>query len=173
MEVQSGVQQPEPRPSSSPLSGANQKIEAEDGQVDVGVRPSADSKDAQPTSQRDDKKPSAAVRGYHSTKAAAMTPTLGSQWTSGASGGQGPWSGPSFPRASLHHYPSHHHHQRQHHHQQQPPTHAGYAYCPGQPAPHPQGNIVIIAAIHRQRRRYCQNSLHTVELRLAATSIPA
>ncbi|XP_071384133.1 CUGBP Elav-like family member 3-B, partial [Centroberyx affinis] len=147
MEVQSGIQQPEPLPLGSPRSGANQQSESEDRQTDASARPSADShsKDPQPASQKDDKKPSAAVRGYHSSKTAAMSPSLGSQWTT--SGGQGAWSGPSFPRTSLHHYPSHqqhHQHQHQHqHHQHHQSTHASYAYCPAHtaqpyaPPPHP------------------------------------
>ncbi|XP_049457710.1 RNA-binding motif, single-stranded-interacting protein 3 isoform X1 [Epinephelus fuscoguttatus] len=131
MEVQSGVQQPEPRPLGSPRSGANQENEFDDRQTDASGRPSADnhSKDAQPASQKDDKKPSAAVRGYHSSKAAAT----------GSSGGQGAWSGPSFTRTNLQHYLSHHH--QQPHHSQSP--HTSYAYCPAHtaqpyaPPPHP------------------------------------
>lgn len=131
MEVQSGVQQPEPRPLGSPRSGANQQNELDDRQADAGGRPSADnhSKDAQPASQKDDKKPSAAVRGYHSSKAATMSPSLGSSWTTGSSGGQGTRSGPSFTRASLQHYLSHH---QQHPHHQS--THTSYAYCPAHTA---------------------------------------
>lgn len=58
MEVQSGVQQPEPRPLSSPRSGANQQNELDDRQTDASGRPSADnhSKDVQPANQKDDKK---------------------------------------------------------------------------------------------------------------------
>ncbi|XP_034066217.1 RNA-binding motif, single-stranded-interacting protein 3 isoform X4 [Gymnodraco acuticeps] len=65
MEVQSGAQQPEPRPLYSPRSGANQQDEYDDRQTDASVRPSADmhSTDAQPESQKDDQKPSAAGRG--------------------------------------------------------------------------------------------------------------
>ncbi|XP_059206696.1 RNA-binding motif, single-stranded-interacting protein 3 isoform X2 [Centropristis striata] len=132
MEVQSGVQQPEPRPLGSPRSGANQQNDFDDRQTDASGRPSADnhSKDAQPASQKDDKKPSAAVRGYHNSKAAA----------SGSSGGQGSWSGPSFTRTSLQHYLSHHQ-QHPHHHPQS--THSSFAYCPPHtaqpyaPPPHP------------------------------------
>lgn len=64
--------------------------------------------------------PSAAVRGYHSSKAAAT----------GSSGGQGAWSGPSFTRTNLQHYLSHHH--QQPHHSQSP--HTSYAYCPAHTA---------------------------------------
>jgi len=71
--------------------------------------------------------PSAAVRGYHSSKTAAMSPGLGSSWTTGSSGGQGSWSSPSFTRASLQHYISHHHQQHPHHHP--PSTHTSYTYC--------------------------------------------
>lgn len=71
--------------------------------------------------------PSAAVRGYHSSRAAAMSPSLGSNWTSGGGGGQGSRSYPSVPRASLQHYLS-----QQHHHL--PSTHTSYAYCPAHTA---------------------------------------
>lgn len=76
--------------------------------------------------------PSAAVRGYHSSKAAAVS---GSSWTTGSSGGgggsgQGAWSGPSFTHASLQHYLSHQQHPH-HHHQS---THTSYAYCPAHTA---------------------------------------
>ncbi|KAK1881004.1 Phosphoinositide phospholipase C 5 [Dissostichus eleginoides] len=58
MEVQSGAQQPEPRPLDSPRSGANQQDEYDDRQTDASGRPSADthSTDAQPESQEDDQK---------------------------------------------------------------------------------------------------------------------
>ncbi|XP_025757894.1 RNA-binding motif, single-stranded-interacting protein 3 isoform X4 [Oreochromis niloticus] len=58
MEVQSGVQQPEPCPLGSPRSGADQQNEMDDRQLDAGGRPSTDnhSKDAQPATQKDDKK---------------------------------------------------------------------------------------------------------------------
>ncbi|TDH03959.1 hypothetical protein EPR50_G00147380 [Perca flavescens] len=58
MEVQRGVQQPKPHPVGSPRSGANQQNECDDRQTDASGRPSADnhSKDAQPASQKDDKK---------------------------------------------------------------------------------------------------------------------
>ncbi|KAI4818378.1 hypothetical protein KUCAC02_011721 [Chaenocephalus aceratus] len=58
MEVQSGAQQPEPRPLDSPRSGANQQDEYDDRQTDASGRPSADmhSTDAQPESQKDDQK---------------------------------------------------------------------------------------------------------------------
>lgn len=58
MEVQSGVQQPEPCPLGSPRSGADQQNEVDDRQMDAGGRPSTDnhSKDAQPATQKDDKK---------------------------------------------------------------------------------------------------------------------
>ncbi|XP_071060911.1 RNA-binding motif, single-stranded-interacting protein 3 isoform X3 [Pseudochaenichthys georgianus] len=58
MEVQSGAQQPEPRPLDSPRSGANQQDEHDDRQTDASGRPSADmhSTDAQPESQKDDQK---------------------------------------------------------------------------------------------------------------------
>ncbi|XP_004549061.1 RNA-binding motif, single-stranded-interacting protein 3 isoform X2 [Maylandia zebra] len=146
MEVQSGVQQPEPCPLGSPRSGADQQNEVDDRQMDAGGRPSTDnhSKDAQPATQKDDKKPSfqpsAAVRGFHGSKSAAMGPSLGSNWTSGSSGGQGAWSGPSFTRASLQHYISHQQQHAQHHPQS---THTSYAYCPAHtaqpyaPPPHP------------------------------------
>ncbi|KAL7382735.1 hypothetical protein ABVT39_027063 [Epinephelus coioides] len=139
MEVQSGVQQPEPRPLGSPRSGANQENEFDDRQTDASGRPSADnhSKDAQPASQKDDKKPSAAVRGYHSSKTAAT----------GSSGGQGAWSGPSFTRTNLQHYLSHH--QQHPHHSQSP--HTSYAYCPAHTACHsPGGSTVIVINIHTQ-----------------------
>lgn len=71
--------------------------------------------------------PSAAVRGYHSSKASAMSPSLGSNWTSGSGGGQVSRSYPSVPRASLQHYLS-----QQHHHP--PSTHTSYAYCPAHTA---------------------------------------
>ncbi|KAK6323571.1 hypothetical protein J4Q44_G00059100 [Coregonus suidteri] len=71
------------------------------------------------------KQPSAAVRGYHSSKTAMSPAGFSSQWTSGV---QEAWSAHSvsYPRASLH-YPAHHH---LHHH----PTHTSYAYCLRQPA---------------------------------------
>ncbi len=75
--------------------------------------------------------PSAAVRGYHSSKAAATSPSLGSNWTTGSSGGQGARSGPSFTRASLQHYLSHHQ-QHPHHHPQS--SHTSYTYCPAHTA---------------------------------------
>lgn len=75
--------------------------------------------------------PSAAVRGFHGSKSAAMGPSLGSNWTSGSSGGQGAWSGPSFTRASLQHYISHQQQHAQHHPQS---THTSYAYCPAHTA---------------------------------------
>uniref|UniRef100_A0A671XDU5 RNA binding motif single stranded interacting protein 3 n=1 Tax=Sparus aurata TaxID=8175 RepID=A0A671XDU5_SPAAU len=65
-----------------------------------------------------------------------MSPSLGSNWTSGSGGGQGSRSYPSVPRASLQHYLS-----QQHHHP--PSTHTSYAYCPAHtaqpyaPPPHP------------------------------------
>lgn len=67
MEVQSGVQQPEPRPLGSPRSGANQENEFDDRQTDASGRPSADnhSKDAQPASQKDDKKVSCRLQLLH------------------------------------------------------------------------------------------------------------
>lgn len=69
MEVQGGVQQLEPRPLGSPRPGPSQQHEADDRQTD---RPSADShgKDAQPASQKDDKKVSALA--YLCTSAAAV-----------------------------------------------------------------------------------------------------
>ncbi|XP_010792077.1 RNA-binding motif, single-stranded-interacting protein 3 isoform X2 [Notothenia coriiceps] len=115
MEFQSGAQQPEPRPLDSPRSGANQQDEYDDRQTDASGRPSADthSTDAQPESQKDDQKPSAAGRGYHSSKAAA-----------------------TGSRTSLQNYLSH----QQHHPQSQ---HTSYTYCPPHtaqpyaPPPHP------------------------------------
>lgn len=74
--------------------------------------------------------PSVAVRGYHSSKAAAMSSSLGSGWTTGSSGGHGAWSGPSLTHASLQHYLSHQ--QQPHHHHQS--THTSYAYCPAHTA---------------------------------------
>lgn len=58
MEVQSGVQQPDPCPLGSPRSGANQQNEADDRETDASGRPSTDnhSKEAQPATQKDDKK---------------------------------------------------------------------------------------------------------------------
>lgn len=58
MEVQSGIQQPEPRPLASPQSGANEQDELDDNQTDASGRPSADnhSKDTQPATQKDDRK---------------------------------------------------------------------------------------------------------------------
>ncbi|KAM3596007.1 uncharacterized protein V6R79_006784 [Siganus canaliculatus] len=58
MEVQSGAQQTDPRPLGSPRSGAHQQNEFDDRHMDASSRPSADdrSKDAQPVSQKDDKK---------------------------------------------------------------------------------------------------------------------
>lgn len=126
MEVQSGVQQPDPCALGSPRSGANQQNEADGGQEDASGRNSTDRKDTQPALQKDDRKPSAAVRGYHSSKTATMSPSLGSSWSSGSGGGQGNWSGPSLNRSSLQHYISHHH-QHPHHHSQS--THTSYAYC--------------------------------------------
>ncbi|XP_038581720.1 RNA-binding motif, single-stranded-interacting protein 3 isoform X2 [Micropterus salmoides] len=148
MEVQSGVQQPEPRPLSSPRSGANQQNELDDRQTDASGRPSADnhSKDVQPANQKDDKKtvvmcsasciiycskgacshPSAAVRGYHSSKAAAVSPSLGSTWSTGTSGSQA-------ARSSLQHHLSH---QQQHPHHHSHSTHTSYAYCPAHTAPY-------------------------------------
>ncbi|XP_031722485.1 RNA-binding motif, single-stranded-interacting protein 3 isoform X10 [Anarrhichthys ocellatus] len=126
MDVQSGVQQPEPRPPGSPRSGANQQNELDDRQTDASGRSSPDShsQDAQPANQRDDKKPGAALRGYHSSKAAAAC----------SSGGQGAWSGASYTRTSLQHYLSHH---------QQLPQPQSFAYCLANtaqsyaPPPHP------------------------------------
>lgn len=71
--------------------------------------------------------PSTAVRAYHSSKTAAMSPSLGSSWTTGSTGGQGARSGPSFARGSLQHYLSH---QQQHPHHHSLSTHTSYAYCP-------------------------------------------
>ncbi|XP_026155606.1 RNA-binding motif, single-stranded-interacting protein 3 isoform X10 [Mastacembelus armatus] len=139
MEVQSGAQQPEPL--GSPRSGANQQNELGDGQTNASGRSSTDnhSKDVQPASKKDDKKPSAAVRGYHSNKSAAMSPGLGSNWATGSGGGHGAWNSPSFACAGLQHYLSH---QQQPHHRHQS-TRTSYAYCPAHPAqpyappPHP------------------------------------
>ncbi|CAJ1083261.1 RNA-binding motif%2C single-stranded-interacting protein 3 isoform X1 [Xyrichtys novacula] len=133
MEVQSGLQQPEPRPLGSPRLGTNQQSELEDRQADTCIRPSADnhSRDGQTASHRDDKKPTSAVRGYHSSKSASMNPSVGSSWTSGGSGGQGTRSSSSYTRASLQHYLSHHQ-QHPHHHPQS--AHTGYTYCPAHTA---------------------------------------
>lgn len=67
MEVQSGVQQVEPRPLGSPRSGANQQNDFDDRQTDDSGRPSADnhSKDVQPASQTDDKKVSRSLPLLH------------------------------------------------------------------------------------------------------------
>uniref|UniRef100_A0A8K9XBC5 RNA binding motif single stranded interacting protein 3 n=1 Tax=Oncorhynchus mykiss TaxID=8022 RepID=A0A8K9XBC5_ONCMY len=66
--------------------------------------------------------PSAAVRGYHSSKTAMSPASFSSQWNSSV---QGACSGHSvsYPRSSLQ-YPAHLHH------------HTSYAYCQGQPAPY-------------------------------------
>ncbi|KAM8841456.1 RNA-binding motif, single-stranded-interacting protein 3 isoform 2-T2 [Spinachia spinachia] len=55
MDVQSGVRQPEPRPSSSPRSWANRQNEFNNRQTDASGRSSADSqsKEAQPANQKD------------------------------------------------------------------------------------------------------------------------
>ncbi|TNN59991.1 hypothetical protein EYF80_029833 [Liparis tanakae] len=55
MDIQSGVQQPEPRPFGSPLSGANQHNESDDRQTDASGGSSADSRseDVQPANQKD------------------------------------------------------------------------------------------------------------------------
>ncbi|XP_036826587.1 RNA-binding motif, single-stranded-interacting protein 3 isoform X2 [Oncorhynchus mykiss] len=134
MDIQSGIQMAvETLPCSPQQSGTHQQSEPEDGQTEGSARPTADnhSKDTQPAAGHQDDKPSAAVRGYHSSKTAMSPAGFSSQWTSGV---QEAWSGHtvSYPRASLH-YPAHHHH----------PTHASYGYCLGQPAqpyappPHP------------------------------------
>lgn len=68
--------------------------------------------------------PSASVRGYHSSKTAAISPSLGYNWTSGSSGGQGTWSGSYSTRAGLQQYISHHQHPPHHH----PPS-TSYTYC--------------------------------------------
>lgn len=70
--------------------------------------------------------PSESVRGYHSSKTAAISQNLGSNWTSGSGGGQGTWSSSSFTRGSLQHYISHHQHHPHHH---PPSTHTSYTYC--------------------------------------------
>lgn len=64
MEVQSGLQPPEPSPLSSPCLGPNQQNELEDGQAEASGRPFADShsKETQSTSKNDDKKVSRSVR---------------------------------------------------------------------------------------------------------------
>nr|XP_020453098.1 RNA-binding motif, single-stranded-interacting protein 3 isoform X3 [Monopterus albus] len=141
MEVHSGVQKPEPHPLGSPPSGANQQNELDDGQMDAGGSPSSEnhSEDVQPPSKRDDKKPSAAVKGYHSSKAAAMSPGLGSSWATGSSASQGAWSSPSFACASLQHYLSyqphpHHRHQCMHTSYASCPVHTAQSYAP---PPHP------------------------------------
>ncbi|KAM6974173.1 RNA-binding motif, single-stranded-interacting protein 3 isoform 1-T1 [Tautogolabrus adspersus] len=142
MEVQSGLQELEPCPLGSPPPEANQQNELDDQQTDTCSRPSADnlSRDGQLASQRDDKKPSAAVRGYHSSKAAAMNPSVGSNWTTGGSGFQGASGSSSFNRLGLQHNLSHHQ-QQPHYHPQS--RHTSYAYCPAHsaqpyaPPPHP------------------------------------
>ncbi|XP_058474561.1 RNA-binding motif, single-stranded-interacting protein 3 isoform X1 [Solea solea] len=136
MEVQGVVQQAEPRSMVSPQSGANQQIELDDRQMDAGGSPSSDnhSRDMQPASQRDDKKPSAAVRGYHSSKASAVSSSISSGWTPGSGVGQGAWSSPSITHASVPQQHPHHHHQS---------TLTSYTYCPAHttqpyaPPPHP------------------------------------
>lgn len=67
MEVQSGVQQPEPRPLDSPGSGAAQQNQMNDRQMDASGRTSSDdgSKDAHPSTQRDDKKVSCRLPLVH------------------------------------------------------------------------------------------------------------
>lgn len=79
MEVQSGVQQPEPHPLGSPRSGANQQNELDDRQTDASGRPSADnhSKDAQPASQKDDKKVSRRLPLLHICSCCAECVCLG------------------------------------------------------------------------------------------------
>uniref|UniRef100_A0A3B3D983 RNA binding motif single stranded interacting protein 3 n=1 Tax=Oryzias melastigma TaxID=30732 RepID=A0A3B3D983_ORYME len=125
MEVQSAAQQQESCPLDAPRAGHGQHSEVNDRQMDASSRPSTDnhSKDTKPASQRDDAKPSAAVRGYHSGKAA------------GPSFGAGR-SGHAVTRTGLQHcmsqYPQH-------------PvcTQTGYNYCTGHttqpyaPPPHP------------------------------------
>lgn len=69
--------------------------------------------------------PSAEVRGYHTSKPAAMSPSLGSNWVTASGGGQAAWSGTSFSRGSLQHYLPHQQHPH-HHHQS---THTSYSYC--------------------------------------------
>ncbi|XP_052327851.1 RNA-binding motif, single-stranded-interacting protein 3-like isoform X1 [Oncorhynchus keta] len=128
MDIRSGIQKavepfPTSLPSSPQQSGAHQQSEPEDSQADRSARPTADnhSKDTQPAAgHRDDKKPSAAVRGYHSSKTAMSPASFSSQWNSSV---QGACSGHSvsYPCASLQ-YPAHLHH------------HTSYAYCQGQPA---------------------------------------
>ncbi|XP_029023254.1 RNA-binding motif, single-stranded-interacting protein 3 isoform X1 [Betta splendens] len=135
MEVQSGLQPPEPRPPSAPRPGPNQQSAAGDGQADAGGGGTfADSRDAQPTSGKDDKKPGAAVRAYHSqAKPAPTDPSPGCSWDPGTGGDQGSWGGASFARGSLQHYVSHHHQS----------SHTSYSYCsahtpqPYAPPPHP------------------------------------
>uniref|UniRef100_A0A3Q1JAE5 RRM domain-containing protein n=1 Tax=Anabas testudineus TaxID=64144 RepID=A0A3Q1JAE5_ANATE len=141
MEVQSGAQQLEPHPLASSRSGASQQNELDDGQTDASGRPFADthSKETQPSGKKDDKKPSAAVRGYHTSKPAAMSPSLSSNWVTVSSDGQGAWSGTTFTRGSVQHYLAHQQHPH-HHHQT---THTSYSYCsahtpqPYAPPPHP------------------------------------
>lgn len=79
MEVQSGVQQPEPHPLGSPRSGANQQNELDDRQTDASGRPSADnhSEDAQPASQKDDKKVSRRLPLLHICSCCAECVCLG------------------------------------------------------------------------------------------------
>lgn len=68
--------------------------------------------------------PSAAVRGYHTSKPAAMSPSLSSNWVTVSSDGQGAWSG-TTTRGSVQHYLAHQQHPH-HHHQT---THTSYSYC--------------------------------------------
>lgn len=67
--------------------------------------------------------PGAAMRGYRSSKAATLNPSLGSGWPGAGSGGQG--------SRSLQHYLSQQQQQQHLHHQS---THTSYAYCPAHTA---------------------------------------
>lgn len=65
--------------------------------------------------------PSAAVRGYHSSK----TSSISSSWASGVSGGQESWSS-HFTHASLQQYIPYH---QQHRHHHPPSTQTSYSFC--------------------------------------------
>lgn len=67
--------------------------------------------------------PGAAMRGYRSSKAATLNPSLGSGWPGASGGGQG--------SRSLQHYLSQQQQQQHLHHQS---THTSYAYCPAHTA---------------------------------------
>lgn len=102
--------------------------------------------------------PSAAVRGYHSSKAAAA---------SGSSGGQGSWSGPSFTRTNLQHYLSHHQ-QHPHHHPQS--QHTSYAYCPAHTAVSTAHFLMSLCCSHLSEH-FSALSVFLISLSLSLVSI--